>query len=447
MRARYCSDGGFRNRLQDELSKAERKQMNLALGFIFVALGAFVIALVGKRNPLVARPLYAGFAARTALAVTDIYFFPIPGLSDGLGWHTAAIWRAKAGLATAVSMIDTGHMLYKWFMGVMYCLLGPSRLMIQEINVIFGVLIVFNVWQIARLVWRDERTAVRAAWVTALFPSMIMYSAALLREVAVVYPLSLGVIFIVRWIQDRKAVNMVKAAAALLVSMAFHSGTVGILFAAGVWVIGSWLRAVLTGRYASFGRKTVALAVAIGVLAVVMSTGFGMDKFRNIDVSDTGTLRQTQDYYSYGRTAYLPNLRADDNADLALQSPIRMAYFLFAPFPWMVSTLSDVFGLVDSLLFFWLVYRLWRARRSIAANPSALVVVAVFVSMAFVFAIGVQNYGTAMRHRDKILPILIAVGAAAPAVARAARSATGRLAPTPGRPRQLPQMSQGRPVS
>lgn len=396
--------------------------MHFTVGLVFVVLGAIVVALVAKRNPRVANPLYAGFFARALLAIIDMYIYPMPGLTDGFSWYWGAVSMAKEGFWAVMTMINTGTSLYIWFMAVMYSLFPPSRLMIQEINALFGALIIYNVWQITWLVWKDAQAALRAAWFAALFPSLILYSSTLLREVAVAYPLSLGVLFLVRWMQDRKANNMIKAAAALLVSMSFHSGGVGILFAGAFWVVGSWLKAVVTGSYVNFARKTAAMIVSIGAVVFVFASGFAMDKFSHIDANDVKSLQYSQNVYSHGRTVYLEDLRADTGPELAVQSPIRMAYFLFAPFPWMISTPSDVVGFIDAAFFFWLAYKAFRARRKVAGNASAVLVLAVFASMAMVFALGVQNYGTAMRHRDKMLPLLIAVAASLQAPVLAARA-------------------------
>jgi hypothetical protein len=105
---------------------------------------------------------------------------------------------------------------------------------------------------------------------------------------------------------------------------------------------------------------------------------------------------------------YLSDLRADSPGALVLQAPIRVAYFLFAPFPWMLEEVSDVFGVIDSGLFFILIARVVRRRKALTENPSTMLVLGVFGAMALVFALGVSNYGTALRHRNKMLPLLIA---------------------------------------
>ena len=145
-------------------------------------------------------------------------------------------------------------------------------------------------------------------------------------------------------------------------------------------------------------------------------------------------LGDRQDGISLGRAVYLSDLRANSPAELVWQSPIRLTYFLFAPFPWMVAEVSDIFGLVDSALFFYLVARVVRRRKGLPDRPATVLALGVFAAMAVVVALGVSNYGTALRHRNKMLPLLLAasLSLALPARRRETPPVTGlapRLAP------------------
>jgi hypothetical protein len=289
--------------------------------------------------------------------------------------------------------------------------------MIQSINVLLGTLIILNTWRLAKELGGDDRTCLSVAWIVTLFPSMIFFSASLLREAAVTYPLTLAAVALTRWYAQRRPEQLIGAFAALLVSMAFHSGGAAVLLFAGLWLSGSWLREALTLRFRNFGRNTLALVLGLAVVGVVLTSGFGMQKFNGLEGLETGdmaALGERQDGFSHGRAAYLGDLRADSPTDLIWQAPIRLTYFLFAPFPWMLSEVSDLFGVIDSGLFFLLVARVVRRRKALVDRPANMLVLGVFAAMAFVFALGVSNYGTALRHRNKMLPLLLAAAAVLP---------------------------------
>ena len=80
----------------------------------------------------------------------------------------------------------------------------------------------------------------------------------------------------------------------------------------------------------------------------------------------------------------------------------------------MLSTPSDVVGVADSAFFFLLFLRIWRRRREFTGRRDRILLLAVFAAMALTFAIGVSNYGTALRHRNKMLPLLMAVAFSVP---------------------------------
>jgi hypothetical protein len=355
---------------------------------------------------------------RAALAMIDVYLFPLPGASDGPYWDTAADKMSQDGVAGTFAYFETGCMLYIWFMSFLYALFGRSVLMIHAINVLFGALVVHNVFRISKTLGANDQTSTKVAWLTAVFPTLVLYSAVLLREVAVVYPLSLGVLHLVRWSKTRRAMDMIFAGAFLLLSMMFHSGGFAVLLGAGCWIAGGWVKSFLSGKLDRFVKNSVALAVALAAVVVVASTGWGMQKFSNVDTSSVDKFAQKMGKEEtpgmVGRTQYLQDSEPESFSGLILQTPLRLVYFLFAPFPWMVSSPIDAFGLIDSAFYLWLAWRVFKGRRLVAQNPAAVLVLAVFAAMALVFAMGVSNYGTAMRHRAKMLPLLIAVAAVVP---------------------------------
>lgn len=383
--------------------------MTHAYGFVFLLFGFGIILVIAARNRAIAGPLVIGFGCRAAIAIVDAYLFRFPGQDDGEAFDYVGYYWAKDGVVGTFQHIVTGAHLYTWLCSFFYALFGRSRLMMQALNVLFGTLIVLNVARLNEVIGNDRRLAQRAAWLTAIFPSLVFFSAAMLREVAVAYPLSLGVLYLVCWHRDRKHRHMVAAVLSLLASMAFHSGVFAILLIGGLWLVGGWLRSVSVGRLRNFGKNSLALLAGIAAILFVLGSGFGMEKFQHVESGDVQELSQAQINFAHGRTAYLEDLHADGPADVVWQAPIRITYFLFSPFPWMLSTGSDVVGLVDSCFFLALFWRLWTHRRAVLGQPQALMVLGCFSAMALTFAIGVSNYGTAHRHRNKMLPLLVGV--------------------------------------
>jgi len=384
------------------------------IGVVGLFVGLVIALWLAARNASITGPVITGFALRALLAVIDSAVVRLPGAGDGVGWDRAAAYYARGGVEGTFQYIGAGHFLYVWLMSVIYALFGRSPLLIQSINVTLGTVLIVTIWQLASQLSSDAKAQRRVAWIMALFPSLIFFSSVLLREVAVSLPLAVSVLYLVRWYRERHIRLAIIAVITLLISMAFHSGGLAMLLFAGLWLIGSWIRALLQGRLETLGRSTIALVIGLAVVGVVLASGFGQQKFTGLETGDLAALSERQGNFAQGRTAYLEDLHATSTADLLWQTPIRVIYFLFAPFPWMLHTGSDVFGVIDSMLFVVLVAWTVRNRKAVSEVPVRMLTLGVFGAMAIVFAIGVSNYGTALRHRNKMLPLLIAAAASIP---------------------------------
>lgn len=388
--------------------------MATTLGLLTLLVSAAIVAAVAIRHPGAAMPLVIGFLARCSVALFDSEVYRLPGQDDAIRYDYFAYYWSRNGVMGTLEYVKTGAALYTWIASVLYAVFERSRLMMQGINVLFGSLMVFYVWRLATLINDNSRLALWAGWFAALFPSLVFFSSIMLREVVVAFPLLFGVYHLTKWHRYRQNIDIALAVAGLVVSMAFHSGGVAVLFGGVIWIFGNWLRSIVRAEYSELGRSTLALLAAVAVVAAVMSTGFGMNKFHAVTSGELDDLSAQQDLFARGRTAYLDDLRAEQPIDLVWQAPIRLTYFLFAPFPWMITAAFDVVGLLDSCFFLALSWRTWRSRRWLARHPQALMVLGVFAAMAITFALAVSNYGTAMRHRSKMLPLFIAAAIALP---------------------------------
>ena len=388
--------------------------MAILLGFIFLGLGFGVVLAVASRYRDIALALIVGFALRAFLALIDVLAYPLPGQSDSIVFDYFGYYQARNGIAGTFEYFRSGARLYTWFVSFFYALFDRSPLMMQAINVLLGTLIIFNVSRLAATLGKDERYGRYAAWTAALFPSFIYFSAALLREMVVTYPLTLGVLGLAQWFEKGHVRSIVLAAVAISVSMSFHSGSIAVLAVAGLWMVANSVKSLLTGQVTNLARTVIALALGAALAGMVLSSGFGLDKFANVSSGEMDDLTTTQRAFARGRAAYLEDLHPETASDLVWQTPIRLVYFLFAPFPWMVSSLADVIGLVDSLFFLALFVHVFRQRQHLRKSRSAVLVFMAFSALALTFAIGVSNYGTALRHRNKMLPLLLGVAMSLP---------------------------------
>ena len=97
--------------------------------------------------------------------------------------------------------------------------------------------------------------------------------------------------------------------------------------------------------------------------------------------------------------------------EIIYKGPLRSIYLVFAPFPWDVNKLEHLIGMLDGLLYMYLIYLILINIKVILDDPMLRVFLLLFLAYIFVFGIGVGNFGTGIRHRSKFVVILILLAA------------------------------------
>ena len=91
--------------------------------------------------------------------------------------------------------------------------------------------------------------------------------------------------------------------------------------------------------------------------------------------------------------------------------PVRVSYFLFAPFPWNVSKPEHIIGMIDSILYMYLSYLIFLNRKAIWKNSTLRMFLLILLCYIVMFSIGVGNFGTSVRHKAKFVFIFALLAA------------------------------------
>jgi 4-amino-4-deoxy-L-arabinose transferase-like glycosyltransferase len=379
-------------------------------GLAIFTFGWLAIVFLSKGMQSVILVSAVAFTVRSMLALVSIYIVDLPGSGrDDQGFHEVAAQLSGLDWGHLLNEGGTGKRLYEMVVAIAYKTFGVSLLVPLSINIMAGTLTATLVQLMSLKLWGNERVALSAGLVTALFPTLAIYSALLLRDSVMIFLLTAGSYCLVVFVTDRKLALYLLGCICWVGALAFHSGMVAAIPALVVA-----LAFALSRENSASPHRTMKLLLFAGLVSVLLalvplSTGWGMDKFRryqDMELAEAVAEQQTaRDHRN--RAAYLQDLHPTSGFDLLWQTPIRVVYFVFTPFPWMVASGTDVFGLLVMLLGAWLLWRLFRARREVMANRSALLVLFTAACLVVVFAVGVTNYGTAIRHRTKVVPLLL----------------------------------------
>ena len=385
------------------------------LGSVFAIF--FLTLLVGGTSQRSRLIVVCAYLVRVAMCYLHAYTVVLPDSQfDAVRFESVAwSWGRDQ---KCIDDFTTGSLLYSWIGSCVYSLFGRAALLLQVLNAFFGTLIVLVSMRTVRLLAKNRRVDQFVGWVLAIYPTLVLYSAITMREVAVVLTFCLSIYSLVRWRTGGRFIYGVLAVSWMIISQLFHTGMLtGTVLVMCVFlyytVTDHWrrvwsLRVTVHDARVRFVSIIVVAAFAIAG-AVMVSGGYGLEKVQRLATEGfLEALSGWQEQVARGRAGYLLSLQADNLVTLALQIPLRVVYFMGAPFPWDISILRDAWGSIDGVFLLAIFVAIVRQYRNRSTRRTEFRMVALIVILMIVgFALVTSNYGTAFRHRGKFVPVLI----------------------------------------
>jgi len=380
------------------------------LFFISICCFIFMTILFKLKDKVIGNVLIIAFALRIGLALFNAFISNLPDSGadaasfERVGWEYTQAW--KMGLE---ANSHSAAYIYSKVIGVIYFISGRVPLLAQFVNVVLGVFIVYYVYKIIIELGATKRSAQIGSVITALFPTLCLYSAITMRENFISFFAIVSVFYFLKWLNSGTVSKLVLAVAFLLLSSALNGAMILLGIAYAIFFI-FYKAKIKKWRLVS---KQTFFGIFIVTLGIILFSSFLMNKLPS-DLS----LVFSPDYMggrvttsARGGAAYLVGFTPNSILDIIIQTPVRMVYFLFAPFPWMISSPGQILGLIDSLLYLVLVFYLIRGFRYLKKynNPAFWAVALMLLIMTATFAWGTSNFGTAIRHRQKIVWLIIVV--------------------------------------
>lgn len=377
-----------------------------------LGIGIYVMVL-SKRYTDLSLVLPIAFLVRAFAALFHFYVAPLPdGTTDAVTLEeTAWDWGRKGFFFAFEQLIQPDSYFYSWLLSLVYALTSHSVLMAQGISVFAGVCSVYLVWVLTRELWEGDH-AKKAAWVAALFPTLILYSALTMREVFVIVFLLLGLIALVRWARSDSTVYALLTLAGLAVATLFHGGMFVAILAFFVLLtirnFKLWLAALQRARLRLFA--TVLLVLVFVSVSSFVVIGFRIPKLGTPEqmVDIQRTLNRFE-FSSRGEAKYPEWTVPRSGTEMIWKIPVRTAYFLFAPFFWDLERPKHLIGWFDGMLYLIITFLIWRNRRAIWSEPGARAVFLTSLATVVVFGLATGNFGTSLRHRAKFVVAAIAL--------------------------------------
>ena len=390
------------------------------LGFLSIVVVALVTLLFAHRWPYLSNLLFIAFILRVLVSIFNVYLGSLPdSTADAVNFERLAWEWSERGLLHAFNEFTGPHSFFiSWPLSLLYALTDRSLLMAQSVSMLFGMATVVGGALLSKELW-GERVAVKAGWVLAVFPALILYSALVMREAYIWFFLVIALYGVALWIKKGNLRYIVIALLGFLGATFFHGAMiVGAIFFIIYVVFRSLRKMIISLTYLRLHTSSVFLiSVLVFSLIIYVASGISLPKLGTVQQAlSTERIMAIVDSRtgsSDGETgASYPTWTVPNSAvEIPVKAPIRMVYFTFSPFPWGVHLPGHLVGLFDSAIYILLCFLIWRNRHAIWAKPELRIILFIILAYLLVFSFGVGNFGTGIRHRAKFAVGLVILAA------------------------------------
>ena len=351
------------------------------------------LALIGwfvkkSKNKTIFMILTFGLLIRLAALWYDQSVALLPfNTADAYKFHELAVETAEA-LPDVLLEHFTGF--YSQVLGVVYYFFGPYRFFGQYLNVVFVVLAATKLIDIAELLKLKDKNTILMISLWLFMPIPFLMGYALIREGSMYYLIILGVYHFLKWFEKYNPIYIVLTILPIYIASLYHEGALYILPA----MLYAFLFYDKKREKINFNFINIMFLIVAVIGAIIIVTQ-NADSFLDKTNAETG-----------GGSTYLAALEINSPLQFIMYAPIKGFYLLYSPMPWLIRGGLDIPTFVfDTGLWGYATYNILRNFRKIDTKYKMLFLT-VFVA-GMVYGMGTHNTGTAMRHRNKFMSLML----------------------------------------
>lgn len=359
-----------------------------------------------KSNPVIPIVIFA-FVFRMVLLLIDTFWFRLPqGGADTESFDRWAYNVVINGHFDISQIFSNGTLLFTTYGSLLYEIFGRNPFVWAFTMLLLGVGTVYNVYKTVELATKNKKFASFAGWMVCLYPNIAILSVLVLRESPIHFFISLAALNLVKYITYKKLSNIILFFFSTLMCTILHSGMFAVF-------VGFVVAIVFNNKKMKTGSKVFIIGLTFIGLFIINSTGIGLSKFGGSFEGALDKLEEGVGVTDSGAT-YPSWLILQGGVSDLWKIPLRMIAFLFAPLiPFFVRTISHVAGIIDSAFYIFLFYNIYKKRLLLKQYPFFGMIFSIIFLLTFAFSLGSSNFGTNIRHRAKLLPLIIIVGSVA----------------------------------
>lgn len=346
--------------------------------------------------------VYIGFALRIIILLVDLYVPAIEVFSSGDDseyFHTASV-----SIAEGLLPVSEGRTAYVPFLAAIYAVIGDQRPFAQFMNIAFWAFSAVYLIKTLYYLKIDRKIILFSMLIFTFMPNSIFMSSILLRESIIILCITLSLYCFVRWFFEQNFWQFGTATALALSAMIFHSGMIGFVIAYLVAFV--FLNQQKNAKEkSSFSRILYLVFFASLFIFILQNNELFLEKFSVLEEEGIENLELS----GRGGSMYLAGLNGMSGWIVYLLAPLKMFYFLFSPLPADWRGLGDMASFFADASFYMLllgitIYGLVKSELSLR---NKIIIAAFLFITVLIYSYGTQNAGTAMRHRNKLMPLFL----------------------------------------
>ena len=338
---------------------------------------------------------------------------------DADGYAVNALHYAAMPMDELFLNIPTGAYLYSWIISFFFRVFGAYYMPVRAMNMAVSVWCVIITVDIASLLYDKKRIVKITALCMALFPNLIRFSSYFAnREPLLLLFTLLYIKYSYKYYASNRKRNLLLSIVFLVPAMILHTSMIAMM--ALTMMIIMTRTSNNRNKVSVLLGKTFLLVVIVTAFAYMLLNGIGTEKFGvagGVELSISG-ISAIGNMSAAGRAAYLSGVSFSNPILTILFLPVRMVYFLYTPFVWMVRSIVDILGLFDAVLYIWLSIIMCKKIKIVLSNKHKtkqekfiIFMFLVLIVMIAMFGAVTSNYGTAIRHRCKLFPLFLLISA------------------------------------
>lgn len=346
------------------------------------------------------------------------------------GDYLARYWRGEIPVDPSTQYLGEGR-IYYFVVAALYFPFGPLPLLPKLLNAWIGSRAVLELFLVTRLLGGSEPAALRAAKFMAFFPSMILWSSVMVRDVWV------------QWLLVRLAREMAELKGRFIPSRII---TVG-LFIWGLTLfrsyllyaaVGPFVLAFLLSRSKDIVRNAIVGAALLLALSYLGVREGGAGRAQVFDLEEMQKLRSWSSSEAAAESGFARDADISTTSGVLTLLPVALLHFFFAPFPWQIGSTARMMAIPETMYFYTFVPGIIVGigilfRRRFADSIGVLLMT---MTVTFGYAIGQGNVGTLYRHKAQVIGFYYAFAAIGmESRRRKAQSPSHAAYPVPARPR------------